>query len=262
VISRSRIRLSSHAYQVCNHNLDFTYVYIAWKSPATFSEVTYETKPFNMTFKYDTNGKTGAELKLKQIADGLTVTAKAGHGKHGLDGEVVNEYLVPDTNVHSSLTVTSGNRFAFSTVFKPTGTFVLGAELTGSTALNNLKLAVADQVTFGKTVVGAKVTQDFNSGATHLDATVGLTEGNTDLVAHVAHNFAKSGLPSASFLVKHNVDKNLWVKAAVNDALEVKVSSAYKVNDKLTTTLGFAVNNNAKTDADRYKVGVKAVFAL
>ena len=69
-----------------------------------------------MTFKYDTNGKTGAELKLKQIADGLTVTAKAGHGKHGLDGEVVNEYLVPDTNVHSSLTVTSGNRFAFSTV--------------------------------------------------------------------------------------------------------------------------------------------------
>ncbi len=240
----------------------FCYIYVAWKSPATFSEVTYETKPFNFTFKYDTNGKTAAELKLKQIADGLTVTAKAGHGKHGLDGEVVNEYLVPDTNVHSSLTVTSGNRFAFSTVFKPTGTFVLGAELTGSTALNNLKLAVADQVTFGKTVVGAKVTQDFNSGATHLDATVGLTEGNTDLVAHVSHNFAKSGLPNASFLVKHNVDKNLWVKAAVNDALEVKVSSAYKVSDKLTTTLGFAVNNNAKTDADRYKVGLKAVFAL
>jgi hypothetical protein len=228
----------------------------------TFSEVTYESKPYNLTLKYDTNGKTSSELKLKQISEGLTVTAKAGHGKNGLDGEIVNEYLVPNTNVHSSLSVNSSQKFAFSTVFKPNSTFVIGAELTGTTNLNNLKLAVADQVTFGKTIVGGKVTQDFNTGSTHLDATVGFTEGSTELLTHVSHNFAKTGLPNASFLVKHNVDKDLWVKAAVNDALEVKVSSAYKVNDKLTTTLGFAVNNNAKTDADRYKVGLKAVFSL
>ena len=235
---------------------------IGWKAPVTFTEGTYETKPFSLTFKYDTAGKTSAEMKLKQIAEGLTITVKAGQGKHGLDTELVNEYFAADSNLHSSLSINGAQRFAFSTVMKPTSTFILGAELTGSTSFNNLKLAVSDQVVFGKTVVGAKVTQDFNTSATHLDALVGFTEGNTELVASVNHNFAKSGLPTAAFLAKHALDKNLWVKALINDNLEVKVSSGYKVNDRVTTTLGFAVNNNAKSEAERYKVGLKAAFTL
>jgi hypothetical protein len=198
---------------------------------------------------------------MKQLATGLTVTAKASHSKT-LDGEVVAEYLIPDTNVHSSVSVNSGNKFAISTAFKPTGTFTIGAEVTGNTSMNNLKLAVSDQVVMGKTVLGTRLTQDFNTGATQLEGVVGLTEGNTNLVVSAHHSFAKAGLPSATFLVKHKVDKNLWVKAAVNDALEMKVASGYRVNDQLTTTLGFAVNQNAAAPADMYRVGLKAVFSL
>ena len=235
---------------------------VAWKSPVTFTEGTYETKPFSLTFKYDTNGKSGLDLKMKQLASGLTVTAKAVQSKHGMDGELVNEYLVPESNVHSSLSVTSAQKFAFSTTFKPSSTFVLGAEVTGTTNMNNLKLAISDQLVFGKSVIGARLTQDFNTGATQVEGVVGFTEGTTDLLVSAHHNFAKSGLPNATFLVKHNVDKHLWVKAAVNDALEVKVASGYKLCDNVTTTLGFAINNNAKTEADKYKVGVKAAFNL
>jgi hypothetical protein len=233
-----------------------------WKSPITFTEGTYETKQFSLLFKYDTTGKTGAELKMKQLAEGLTVTAKAGHGKHGVDGELLNEYVRPGTKLHTSLMVNSSERFAWSAAMKPTDNFVVGAEVTGSTNMNNLKLTVSDQFTFGKTVVGAKVTQDFNSGSTHLDAIFGFTEGNTELVAAATHKFTKSGLPTATFLAKHNIDKNLWVKAAVTDAMDVKVSSAYKVNDTVTTTVGFAISNSAKTEADKYKVGLRTTFAL
>ena len=227
----------------------------------TFTEGSYETKPFNLTFKFDSNGKTGVDLKLKQLANGATVTAKVGHSK-SVDGEVVAEYLIPDTNVHSSLSLNSHQKFAFSTAFKPTGTFTMGAEVTGTTNMHNLKLAVSDQIMIGKTVVGTRLTQDFNTGASQLEGVVGFTEGSTDLLVSAHHSFAKGGLPSATFLVKHNIDKNLWVKAAVNDALEMKVASGYRVADNMTTTLGFAVNQNAKTPADMYRVGLKAVFSL
>lgn len=235
---------------------------VAWKAPVTFTEGTYETKQYGLLFKYDTTGKTGTEFKLKQLADGLTVTAKVGHGKHGVDGELHNEYLFSNNNIHTTLMVNSAERFAWTAAMKPTDSFVIGAEVTGSTNLNNLKLTVSDQFTFGKSVVGARVTQDFNSGSTHLDALFGYTEGNTELVAQTSHNFAKTGLPTATFLAKHNVDKNLWVKAAVTDALDVKVSSSYKLNSTVTTTLGFAITNSAKAEADKYKVGLKATFAL
>lgn len=228
----------------------------------TFTEGAYETKPFAITFKYDTSGKTGVDLKMKQLASGLTVTAKAVQTKHGMDGELVNEYLVPESNVHSQLSVNASQKFAFSTTFKPTGSFTLGAEVTGTTGMNNLKLAVSDQLVVGKAVIGARLTQDFNTGATHVEGVVGMTEGKTDLLISAHHNFAKAGMPAATFLVKHNVDDNLWVKAAVNDALEVKVASGYKCCTNVSTILGFAINNNAKTDADKYKVGMKATFTL
>lgn len=240
----------------------FIRIYVDWKAPVTFTEGVYETKPFSLTFKYDTTGKTGVDLKMKELASGLTVTAKAAQSRHGMDGELVNEYLVPDSNVHSSLSINGSQKFAFSTAFKPTASFILGAEITGTTNMNNLKLAASNQLVMGKSTVGARLTQDFNTGATHVESVIGLTEGNTDLLVSAHHNFAKTGLPSATFLVKHNVDKNLWVKAAVNDALEVKVASGYKMCNNVTTTLGFAINNNAKTDADKYKVGLKAIFAL
>ena len=228
----------------------------------TFTEGTYETKPFNLTFKYDTNGKSSTEIKMKKIASGLTVTGKAAQGKASVDTEVVAEYLLADTNVHSSLTVNSFSKFAVTTAFQPNSTFTIGAEVTGTANMNNLKVAVSDQVVMGKTTFGARLTREFNTGATQLEGVVGFTEGNTNLLVSAHHSFAKSGLPSATFLVKHNVDKNLWVKAAVNDALEMKVASGYKVSDSLTTTVGFSVNQAAKTPADMYRVGVKAVFAL
>ena len=228
----------------------------------TFSEGSYETKPFSLTFKYDTNGKTGVDLKMKQLMSGLTVTAKVVQSKHGFDGEVVKEYLVPETNVHLSSSLNSAQKLSMAVAFKPTSTFVLGAELTGTTSMKNLKLAISDQLVLGKTVFGARLTQDFNTGATNIEGVVGLTEGSTELLVSAHHNFAKSGLPAATFLVKHNVDKNLWIKAAVNDSLEVKVASCYKLADNVSTSFGFAINNNAKSDADKYKMGVKAVFAL
>ena len=191
----------------------------------------------------------------------MTVTAKTSHSK-SLDGEVVAEYLIPETSFHSSVSVNSANKLAISTAFKPSATFTLGAEVTGSTSFQNLKLAVSDQVVMGKTTFGTRLTQDFNTGATQLEGVLGLTEGNTDLLVSAHHSFAKGGLPSATFLVKHAVDKNLWVKAAVNDALEVKVASGYRVNEKLCATVGLAVNQNATAPADAYRVGVKAVFSL
>ena len=233
-----------------------------WKAPVTFTEGTYETKPFNLTFKYDSAGKTSAELKMKQLASGLTVTAKAAQGKAAIDGEVVAEYLLPDSNVHSSLTLNSHTKFAFSTAFKPNSTIVLGAEVSGTTNMTNLKATVSNQVTMGKTVVGTRLTNEINSGATQLEAVLGFTEGKTNLLVAANHKFTNGNLPSATFLVKHNVDKNLWVKAAVNDALEMKVASGYRVSDSLTTTVGFSVNQAAKTSADMYRVGVKAVFSL
>lgn len=233
-----------------------------WKIPVSFTEGAYDTKAFNLLVKYDTNGKTSCDLKLKQLSEGLTVTSKTANGKVNLDGEVVAEYLLPGTNVHSSLSFNSNNKFAFSTAFKPTKNFTVGAEVTGNTSFNNLKLAVSDQVMVGKTVFGARLTQDFTSGATQIEGVVGFTEGSTDMVMSANHSFASSGLPSATFLVKHNIDKNLWVKAAVNDALEVKIASGYKINDNLNTTFGLAVSQNAKNPADLYRVGLKAVFSL
>ena len=199
---------------------------------------------------------------MKQIANGLTVTTKAAQGKTSVDGEVVAEYLMPETNVHSSLTLTSSTKFALSTAFKPNSSVTLGAEVSGTTGMTNLKAVVSNQVTLGKTVVGTRLTNDLASGATSIEGVLGFTEGNTHLLVSTHHNSAAGGLPNATFLVKHNLDKNLWVKAAVNDALEMKVASGYRVNDNLTTTVGFSVNQAAKTPADMYRVGVKAVFSL
>lgn len=234
----------------------------SWKAPVTFTEGSYETKPFNLTFKYDSAGKTSVDLKLKQVANGLTVTTKAAQGKAAIDGEVVAEYLVPETNIHSSLMLNSHTKFAVSTALKPNSSILLGAELSGTTNMTNLKATVSNQVSMGKTVVGTRLTNELNSGATQLEAVLGFTEGDTNLLISGSHKFANAGLPSATFLVKHNIDKNLWVKAAVNDALEMKVASGYRVNDSLTTTVGFSVNQAAKTPADMYRVGVKAVFSL
>jgi hypothetical protein len=199
---------------------------------------------------------------MKQLASGLTVTAKAAQGKTAIDGEVVAEYLVPDTNVHTSVMLNSHTKFAASAAFKPNSNVTLGAEVSGTTSMTNMKAVLSDQVTMGKTVVGGRLVRDLTSGATSIEGVVGFTEGNTHLLVSAHHNFATSGLPNATFLVKHNVDKNLWVKAAVNDALEMKVASGYRVNDNLTTTVGFSVNQAAKTPADMYRVGVKAVFSL
>ncbi len=258
-----RTRLSFHVFHVRASRVHaFVIFLLAWKAPVTFTEGTYENKQFGLLFKYDTTGKTASEFKLKQLAEGLTVTAKAGHGKHGVDGELLNEYVCPRTGVNTTLLVNSAERFAWTAAVKPTDSFVIGAEVTGSTNLNNLKLTVSDQFSLGKTIIGARVTQDFNSGSTHLDALFGFAEGNTELVAQASHNFAKTGLPTAVFLAKHSVDKNLWVKAAVSDAMDVKVSSAYTMSDNVTTTLGFAIHNTAKAEADKYKVGMKVSFAL
>lgn len=234
----------------------------AWKIPVSFTEGAYDTKAFNLTVKYDTNGKSSCDLKLKKLSEGLTVTTKTANGKAHLDGEVVAEYLIPSLDVHSSLSLTSNNKFGFSTAFKPTRNLTVGAEVTGNTSLNNLKLAVSDQVVVGKTVFGTRLTQDFTSGATQLEGVIGFTEGSTNLLVSANHSFASSGLPSATFLVKHNIDKNMWVKAAVNDALEVKIASGYKINETLNTVFGLSVAQNAKNPAEMYRVGLKAVFSL
>jgi hypothetical protein len=228
----------------------------------TFSEGSYDTKAFNLTFKFDTNGKTSSELKMKQLASGLTVTAKAAQGKTTVDGEIVAEYLMPETNLHNSLTLNTHTKFALSSAFKPNSNVTLGAEISGTTNMTNMKAVVSNQVNMGKTVVGTRLTNDLTSGATSLEGVMGYSEGNTNLLVSAHHNFAVAGLPSATFLVKHTVDKNLWIKAAVNDALEMKVASGFRVNDNLTTTVGFSVNQAAKTPADTYRVGVKAVFSL
>ena len=238
---------------------------LEFKQPVIFSEGSYDVKPFTVTLKYDTLGKTGVDLKLKNLAPGLTVTNKLSAFKNIADFESVTEYLIPETNVHSSFSyipVGSKAGFALSSVFKPTNKFTLGAELTGNANLNNLKLAVSDSVVFGQATIGARLVQDFSSAATSVNAYVGFSEGNTDALVSVNHSFAKPGLPKATFLVKHAVDKSLWMKAAVNDSLEMKIASGYKMSANCSTVLGFAVNPNAKSDADKYKVGLKATFAL
>jgi len=172
--------------------------------------------------------------------------------------------LVPKTTVHSALTVTPFGKpnFVLNTAFKPQSGLTVGAEVSGPTTFNQLKMSIGAGVTVGNIYFGSKVHQDTSTGNSGAVGYVAISEGSVDAVASIGHTFGKNSMPSATLVARHTASKNVWVKAAVTDNLNVRAAVFYRVSPLFSTTFGVGADPAAKTQADRLKMGLKLSFAL
>jgi len=108
---------------------------------------------------------------------------------------------------------------------------------------------------------GAKVSQEIGSRQVGLMTYIHLTQGSIDTTVNVSHTLGDDkGMPKLTFIGKHQVDKDLSVKASITDSLEVKAAAYYKVSPVSLGSIGLTYKNGAK-EADNLKVGFKFAFS-
>lgn len=74
--SPSRTRPTLHARPIIQALFIVMHCSVESKVPVTFTEVGYDWKPVSLVAKFDTEGKSSVDIKMKTLADGLTVTKK------------------------------------------------------------------------------------------------------------------------------------------------------------------------------------------
>jgi hypothetical protein len=229
-------------------------------APVTTNEITYENSASAITLKFDSNGNWSKESKLKNLMEGLHLTAKA------MSNWNVELGLEHNSSFHSQLTVLpTSNHVVLNSSYPVAKDITLGAELASSLQTNSHKIAFsALYANFLPALTGSsfglKVANDLSSNKTHLTSYLYMSQGKqTESVASI--NFTVNGaksLPQLTFATKQHLSNEFSVKASINDALVTKLAAHWKPTQSVISGqigLGWDQKSGAKA-------GVKFAFNL
>ena len=238
--------------------------------PVTITtEIGFDQPSANYNFKFDSVGNSTKELKLKNLYyAGLTLNNKVSFKSFGCSGyEAVAEYTAG--GVHSQLTVNPcASTVALNAAYQVDKFTTVGGDISGPVSLaegpasfaQNLKVGLSGSYGFpssakyGESRVGVKGSHEMSSNKSHFHAYLAVKQNKTESAVHLTQQLHKTAnSPSLVFVTKHEVSKEVSVKAAITDALAVKTALYYKASSLLNASIGVGFDQ---------KSGAKGGFKL
>lgn len=258
------------------------------KVPVTSTEIGYDASDFQSTFKADSEGKVTEEFKVKNLTSllglkSLIAAAPAvslnnkfslGGGRFGYEAQAEVQQA---GSHHSVLTVNPlKEQIVFSTGVDAWKNVVVGAEVSGPVNLLgkeksyrgiwHYSLASTVALPEQNALIGATVAQAFGTQSVNVAGFVHLSQGKTESAVQASLMLGPGAIggpyPSVTFVTKQHINKDLSVKASVNDNMLLKIAANWRVNANTVASIGAAYNNSIKAPAgDVCKFGLKLVFA-
>ena len=242
------------------HSLSNGELLFGGPAPVASSEIVYETPEVAATFKFGSEGKVNDEFKFKNVAgSGVSLINKIAYSpKTAIAYEAQAEYQANNQHwVFSAIPLKSA--VSISSVIKVVPDVTVGGEIAATVPGNSFKYSLGTSwaIPAQSTVLGAKLVGE-SKGALAVTGFVHLSQGKTESAVQISSNNTGS-LPSVTFVTKQRIDKDLTLKASVNDSLLIKAGLSWKISPMAVASLGVAYNHGTKADSTKF--GLKVVFA-